>query len=440
MEKISETVRIFPELYSSINKKWNRLITPSSALINAEDRRKSRLISSLILTAIIIFFIYIISFLFFDIYVLRSDFTGERLLYVVSDSISLFILIITFFISKSKYYYASSLIFLIICTGILIVNILIEDEIIFQIIFILALFSFLIIFTSLMYSTRTLMVGFLTYFALFLFITTIVKPQEVNVILIMGSFFVFQFLLTILQNHYYYRRVAELELAINEKNDANIRVEFLNSLLTHDMANKITRVNGYLFLMNKLNLNKEQEKHHDQIAATCKEGADLITKINHLRDLEDGLDYSLQEVNLNSILIQAVDLYKDQATASGIEILFTKETEAISVLGGDLLKELFSNLIENAIYHSGGKMLKISLSGTSEKTSVVIEDDGVGIPENITKNLFERGIKGDQSKGSGIGLFLVKSIANNLNANIGVTKSSLGGAKFILEFKQFKTL
>ncbi len=440
MEKTTSSIRIISEIYRNINKTWNRLIEPSSTLIDSEDQRKSRLISSLILIAIIIFLVYIVSFLLFDAYVLRTEFTGEVFLYVISDSISLIILIITLFVSKTKYYNTSSLIFLITCIGILIFNILVEDEIIFQIIFILALFTFLIIFTSLMYSTRTLVVGFFVYLMLFLIITTIVKPQDGNVILLLASVFTFQFLLTIVQNHHYYRRVAELEVAITEKKFAKDHSDFLNSLLTHDMANKITRVNGYLYLMSKTELESEKENYLERTVATCKEGTDLINKINHLRDIEESTDLANQKVNLSSVLAQVVNLYQDHASTNGIKIILNEQEEDISVSGGELLKELFSNLIENSIHHSSGSLLKISLNKSPKIISVTIEDNGVGIPETVSKNLFKRGIKGEKSKGSGIGLFLVKSIAENLNVNILVGESSLGGAKFVLEFKQFKAL
>ena len=434
MEEVNTLMRILTKSYRRINEIWNSLTEPSNALVDIEDQRKSRLISSLIVISIVIFSIYIISFLFFDVYVLRFDFTGEILLYLISDSVSLFILVVIYFVSKSKYYYVSSFMFLIVTTGILLVNILIEDEMIFQVFFILALFSFLIIMTSLFFSTLKVTIGFLIYFTLFLIITTIIKPQDINVILLMSSFLGFQFLLLFLQNHYYYKRLAELELAINAKEDANKRAEFLNSLLTHDIANKIARVNGYLYLINRGELDEEQTKLLKQTMATCDEGAKLVNKINYIREIEESLGYSEQEVNLNEILVQVVNIYIDDAAKEGIEIIIDEEKGNLNVLGGELLKELFSNLIENSIHHSNGSLLKISRNRTLEKISVVIEDNGTGIPENITEVIFERGIKGDQSTGSGLGLFLVKTIIDNLNANILVCKSSLGGAKFIVDF------
>ena len=435
MGNMSDFEKVLLKINSSINKAWNWLIEPSAEVSNIEDQRKSRLISSLSLISILIFVIYIVFFVLYDFYILRTDLSGEMLIYVIGDSLSVCILIGIFFVSRTRYYYISTITFSIVIIGILTFNILFEDESIYQVIFILTLFSFLIIFSSLFFSTRGVATGFVAYFGLFLVIVTVIKPQNVNVILLLGCFIGFVFLLIVLQNHYYYKRVAELEIAVTEREKARKQADFLNSLLTHDIANKLSRTQGYLSLMNRKITNEDKRKYLERALTACDESAELINKINHLRDIEDTSNLPLLRVNLNKMLNQVIDQYKVLAATVGIDIVFTEEEEEITVLGGDLLIEVFSNLIENTLQHSKASLMNIFLKQTSEVVSVVIEDNGIDIPENITKTLFMRGIKGDESKGSGIGLFLVKTIIDNVNANISLNQSSLGGAKFIIEFR-----
>ena len=60
----------------------------------------------------------------------------------------------------------------------------------------------------------------------------------------------------------------------------------------------------------------------------------------------------------------------------------------------------------------------------------------MGISEEIKDRIFDRGIKGKKSSGSGIGLFLTQKIANKYGGNILVMESELGGARFDVILKK----
>lgn len=101
------------------------------------------------------------------------------------------------------------------------------------------------------------------------------------------------------------------------------------------------------------------------------------------------------------------------------------------------IRQICTNLIKNASIHSGGHQIAVSLTQASDQNllQIVVEDDGVGIPKESLEGLlkpFNRG-KTD-ADGTGLGLYIVKEIANTIEAKLDYSTSELGGAKFILEF------
>ncbi|KXB05232.1 hypothetical protein AKJ51_05225 [candidate division MSBL1 archaeon SCGC-AAA382A20] len=106
------------------------------------------------------------------------------------------------------------------------------------------------------------------------------------------------------------------------------------------------------------------------------------------------------------------------------------------VRGGPLLEELFHNLVENSILHSNCDRIRISSKENEEECIVTIEDDGKEISEEDKDKIFGRGYKKGETGGSGLGLFLVKEIAESYGGNIQVKNSKLGGVRFDVRLKK----
>jgi signal transduction histidine kinase len=98
-----------------------------------------------------------------------------------------------------------------------------------------------------------------------------------------------------------------------------------------------------------------------------------------------------------------------------------------AVIRGDreLLVQLFSNLIENAIVHTPeGTSIEVSLGLENGSAIVTVSDDGPGVPEAEHEKLFRRFYRQEASRtrpGYGLGLALVNAIAELHDAKIRVT-------------------
>ena len=99
------------------------------------------------------------------------------------------------------------------------------------------------------------------------------------------------------------------------------------------------------------------------------------------------------------------------------------------VKGGELLPEVFSNLISNSIKHSYGDKILVSVEENDGEVICTVEDDGDGIPQEKKEEIFEKGYTTVNSS-SGLGLYLVKDIVEHYGGCVEVKESELGGARF----------
>ncbi|RZN45181.1 PAS domain S-box protein [archaeon] len=220
--------------------------------------------------------------------------------------------------------------------------------------------------------------------------------------------------------------VTGIVIDISERKEAEEEVDFLLTLLRHDLKNKTHIIQSYLDLINLTSLDDDTAQYIERAASVNKVGQQLLEKVGKLREIEQATER--RPVNIDRLLTTIIKRYEAPANERGIEIEHRGKPSRVE--GGELLEELFSNLIENAIIHSKGSLIRISIEEQNGETRVSMEDDGRGIGEKDLVNLFNKGFKGRDSKGLGIGTYLIKKIAEAYGGRVRALKSDLGGARF----------
>ena len=211
------------------------------------------------------------------------------------------------------------------------------------------------------------------------------------------------------------------------------REKFLSSLLRHDIANKMNLTRGYIELLEETPLNEEGKRYLERAMHSVDEGVKLIDKIGKLRHIYTDPQY-YQNISLGKVMEHVIDQVKGELMNRNINLIADYE-DAI-VVAGPLLEELFFNLISNAIDHSGCNTIRLSIEDHEESVTVIIEDDGEGIPSELEENIFKRGVKGTHSKGMGLGLYLVEGIAKSYGGHVKLQRSSMGGSRFEVILKK----
>ncbi len=221
---------------------------------------------------------------------------------------------------------------------------------------------------------------------------------------------------------------------ITERKRAEEREEFLHSLLRHDVGNKMNIIDGYLqLLMSDFDLPEEAEKYVKKTKKANDEAQNLIEKVKILRNAQNE---EVGSIELKSLIEGSMERCKTIADENDMKIKIDRSSLEQKIEGGQLLKEAFSNVIENAIRHSEGDEVRISAKSIDGHINCIIEDDGKGIPEDEKEKIFERGYSKGIDKGGGLGLFLVRMILKMYDANIHVEDSEYGGAKFLIKLRK----
>jgi len=209
------------------------------------------------------------------------------------------------------------------------------------------------------------------------------------------------------------------------------RIEFLFSLLRHDLANKLGSIGFYQEFLREMGPPEDFLEPLEKMEKITQTSIDLIEKINTFREV--GKEET-EEVRIDEVIERA--LYQTEPLISLKDMKIEKNYSKHVVYGGYLLEDLFSNLIENAIEHSNAEIIRISSIERNDIVTISVEDDGKGISEDEKDKVFEKGYKERKSSGSGLGLYLVKAIAESYKGSVQAGDSNMGGARFDIHLKK----
>lgn len=138
------------------------------------------------------------------------------------------------------------------------------------------------------------------------------------------------------------------------------------------------------------------------------------------------------DVALDSVFSVLVEAYAYVAQENGQTLTLSFDEGEAAVVRGDhdLLTQLFANLIENAIRHAkGGKTIGMFVRRQNGLVIARIVDDGPGIPKDETEKVFQRLYRLEKSRsteGTGLGLSMVKAIADLHGATVALSNANPG--------------
>lgn len=215
---------------------------------------------------------------------------------------------------------------------------------------------------------------------------------------------------------------------ISERKEAEETAAYLHSLLRHDLGNKLQTTKGFLQLIREEEqLPSGADEHIETALRSLDEAAMLIEDVRVLERI-DG-DQPLQPVSLDDVIATCIGRHGDLREQRDITI-DNGVDDGHTVLANSLLKELFSNLLENALLHSAGSTIELAARETDDAVIVTQVDDGVGIPDEQKDRIFEKRFRGPESSGSGLGMHLVERIVEAHDGEIEVSDAEAGGARF----------
>jgi PAS domain S-box-containing protein len=205
---------------------------------------------------------------------------------------------------------------------------------------------------------------------------------------------------------------------------------------SHDLKAPLMSVKG-LVNMIKIDPDKKNIDHYLHLIenSICKLDYFINDIIHYSRNSR--MEIMPSKIDFRELVKESIDSLKYMQDADLVRSIINIEEEAPFYSDHSRLLIIFNNIISNAVrYQDKDKesFLKIDVKTRHEKTIIEFVDNGVGIAEEFQENVFKMFFRASyESKGSGLGLYIVKGTIEKLNGKISV-QSKLGeGTKFYIE-------
>jgi heavy metal sensor kinase len=208
--------------------------------------------------------------------------------------------------------------------------------------------------------------------------------------------------------------------------------------VAHDLRTPITRLRGVaeLALRNPDDLTGSQEA----LADCVEESERVITMLNTLMDISEvetgAMKLNLKRVDVTELARQLTDFYAEVAEDRGLTIALSAEGQCTIVADENRLRQAVANLLDNAVkYTPAGGRVEVGVKQAAGQVVVSVKDTGIGIPPEDLARVWERLFRGDKSRsqrGLGLGLSLVRAIAQAHAGECRVKSEPGAGSEFTL--------
>ncbi len=238
-------------------------------------------------------------------------------------------------------------------------------------------------------------------------------------------------------------RTAELVAALKAAQEARRNLEEFSSLATHELRAPVAAMKGYINLVStdkKAKLTTDQEKYIAQLGHANDR---LLTLINAMLDVS--------RIELGTLAIDPSPVNINEATGDVLEELAAKIKErkqkiaknfddTIAPIGLDpsLTHAIIINLLSNAVKYTGdGGTITVTTQKRDADVLLIVQDTGFGIPKSQQSHIFEKMFRADNARlqipeGTGLGLYLVKSILDQTGGKIWFESTEGKGTSFFV--------
>lgn len=223
------------------------------------------------------------------------------------------------------------------------------------------------------------------------------------------------------------------------------------ALAVHELRTPLTVLRGYIEVFEDElgpQLSEEHKEFMRKMSASAQSLTAFVSNIlNVARVDQNQMTLSLHEANWNEVLPSIVKDLELRTSVRG-KTLELDIAENLPTVGIDKISiyEVISNLVDNAIKYSGqgSRIIIHSALGKDGTIETVVEDFGPGMPESTVSELFNKFYRSHRSKsaigGSGLGLYLVKSIVTAHGGQVWVNSKEEQGSRFGFSLLPFNLL
>lgn len=231
-----------------------------------------------------------------------------------------------------------------------------------------------------------------------------------------------------------------------QRNNLLTQVEELKSnflrMMSHDLKTPLARIQGMteMALRDSTPLSAAQQEALSAINQSSEELTEFVGSILNLGRIESkDVKLHLKSKDVNALLTDVAQKLQYLAKQKNINLITEFEPLFSVKIDEDLMRQVFYNLIENAIkYSPDGSSILVSTEEVDGRIVVQVADQGMGIPSDEIENLFtkfyrSRTVLDGAVKGTGLGLYLARYFVDLHKGQINVESEKNKGSTFTVE-------
>ena len=233
------------------------------------------------------------------------------------------------------------------------------------------------------------------------------------------------------------REIESLIIAFNHMADNTEQMlrglENVTDDIAHDLRTPLTRMKAQaeLEMANQANVDFAAT-----IAENCEEMLSVINTMLEISRIEKHMGRVIRDkINFNSLLLKLHEAFSTLAEDRNVRFNVVLPQENIIIEANERqLEQMTANLIDNAIkYTPSGGSVTVNLNRQQDYVNLVVSDTGIGISPEDTTKIFDRFFRADISRstpGNGLGLSMVKAVAESMRGTISVKSERNRGSQF----------
>jgi signal transduction histidine kinase len=210
--------------------------------------------------------------------------------------------------------------------------------------------------------------------------------------------------------------------------------------LAHDLRSPLTAIRGKLETALSDNARVDQA---EPIVSAIDELDRLTNFLNTSLDVAeakaDALRLSRTEVDLDELVRGMLDLYELCMNVKGLGVRFRSSGPVKVFADPALLHRVIANLLDNELNHLPASCtVSLLLRSDEDMAMFTVEDDGPGFDEEVRRHLFERRVRGRESRGHGLGLAFVGAVIRVHGGSVAAINRDEGGARLSITLPLWK--
>jgi len=232
----------------------------------------------------------------------------------------------------------------------------------------------------------------------------------------------------------------ELKKEIDKQTE---KIKSFISITSHQLRTPLTGTKWFLELLlenNEKNLTSNQLEYLKQVFQSNERMIDLVNDLLSLAKIEDSnMKLEIKKTNIYDTIQSVLKDNIDRINKYKIKIINKIKPSLIIQTDESKIRQVFHNLITNAIKYSNGK-IKIYCKKTRHEIKFLIKDNGIGIPLKQQKRIFSKFFRADNAltakiEGTGLGLYIAKLIIEAHGGIIGYKSKENKGTTFFFTIK-----